>query len=88
MWPFTPKPKPEQAQSEPEAERDPTLTELIAGYIELREEWKSFLDMQARIARREGSRQKRERVEPEPDHAAPIDKAAIRSLARQRGMIR
>lgn len=88
MWPFTRKTKPEPPPTKAEPLEEATNTELIAAFIELREEWKAFLDMQARISRRTGAREKREPAAPEPDISPTTDKAAIRALARQKGMIR
>lgn len=74
----------------------PTSTELIARMVELEAEWQSFLEMQARIARRAAKRVKDEsKHAPEPNGVPnellttrEAQLQAARDRARQAGLYR
>lgn len=64
-----------------------TNAEILADMIALQEEWRSFLEQQARITRRAAKRLRDDASQPEAPEVTPVnEKAALRSLAVSRGM--
>jgi hypothetical protein len=63
-----------------------TPTELIAAFIELQEEWRSFLEQQARVTRRAAKRLRDDGNAPPPPAEPLTDKRAIWQRAQELGL--
>lgn len=66
---------------------DPSLTQIQADLIGLQEEWRMFLEQQARITRRAAKRLRDDAEHlPVPEQASINDKTALRQMAASRGL--
>jgi hypothetical protein len=69
--------------------RDPSLTELMANMVRLEDEWRAFLEQQARVSRRRAKRDRDDGLLPAKE--LPLDGPEItkdKSVIRQRAIAR